>query len=101
MYWPLAVIDPAPELASPPETDHTTAAGPPLFSMAENCSTGVPDEFVALQPVQFVSLVEVPGEMEKVPFDAPETIPAPHPASATRAGIDAKAMTRSGQSWPE
>jgi hypothetical protein len=86
---------PAPLFTSPPLTFQVTVAAPPLASVAENCSTDAPDELVALQPVQLVSIDAVPGVMEKVPFDGlAATIPPPHPASKQSAGIIAKASTR-------
>ena len=77
---------PGPALASPPETDQLTLAEPPPESVARKCSTAAPEELVALQPVQLVSMAAVPGETEKVPFDeTPDTAP-PHPASTNKAG---------------
>lgn len=78
-------MEPAPELASPPETVQVTVAAPPL-SVAVNCSTGELEEFVALQPVQLVSMVPVPGEMENSPFDPPADAEPPQPARANTVG---------------
>ena len=82
MYWPL--VDGARLRCWRPRRSpvHVTLAAPPLASVAENCSTAVPDELVALQPVQLVSIVAVPGEIENVPFEElAATPPPPHPAS--------------------
>lgn len=98
MYCPLEVIVPAPELASPPETDQVTEAAPPLLSVAENCSTTAPEEVAALQPVQLVSIESVVGEMENVPFDVVvEATPPPQPASTRNVGSAAIASIRAGQ----
>ena len=98
VYWPFAEIDPALELASPPETLQLTPAVPPELRVAVNCSTAVPDELVELQLVQFVSMVEVVGVMEKVPFEAvPElTEPPPQPATRRMMGSAVNATTRAG-----
>ena len=61
---------PGPLLASPPETDQATDAGPPAVSEALNCSTAVPCLLVPLQPVQLVSIVVVPGDRLKVALEA-------------------------------
>jgi hypothetical protein len=77
------LIEPAPVLASPPETLQVTAAGPPLASVAENCSTALPLEPVALQPVQLVSMKLMPGAMVNVPLAGLAlTVLVPHPAKA-------------------
>jgi hypothetical protein len=91
VYWPLADIDPAPELASPPETDHETVAAPPPASVAENCSIAVPEVFVVLQPVQLVSIATVPGVIENVPFE--ELLePAAPPTQPVKTSADARAQ---------
>ena len=100
MYWPLVVMDPGPELVSPPETAQVTLAAPPPESMAENCSTAVPDAFVALQPVQLVSIEVVEGERENVPFDdvpVEATVPPPQPATTKTVGKIAAAKMRAVQ----
>ena len=56
---------PAPLFASPPLTFQVTAAAPPPESVAENCSTAEPEELVALQPVQFVSIERRSGSQRK------------------------------------
>ena len=86
VYWPVEEMEPAPELASPPETVQVTVAAPPLLRVAVNCSTGELEEFVALQPVQFVSIVPVPGVMENSPFEAALAAEPPQPASANTVG---------------
>ena len=98
MYWPLELMVPAPEFASPPETVQVTLAAPPAFSVAENCSTAVPEEFVVLQPVQFVSRVAVPGEIENSLLEEPpEAVEPPQPARMNSAGNMAIATMRAGQ----
>lgn len=98
MYWPLEVIVPAPELASPPETDQVTTAAPPLLSVAENCSIAAPADVAALQPVQLVSIETVVGEIENVPFDVVvEEVPPPQPASRTNVGSAEIARMRAGR----
>lgn len=100
MYWPLVEMEPGPELVSPPETAHVTLAAPPPESIAENCSTGVPEAFVALQPVQLVSIEVVEGERENVPLeDVPveATVPPPQPATTKTVGKIAAAKMRAGQ----
>jgi hypothetical protein len=93
VYWPLAAIVPAPELASPPLTDQFTLAAPPLASVAVNCSTAVP-ELVALHPVQFVSMVPAGVEMEKLEFEElAAVVPVLHPASASIA-VNVAAVNR-------
>src|SRR5580658_3364411 len=78
-------MEPGPPLASPPETDHVTAAASPFGSLAENCSTDAPLEFVVLQPVQLVSMEPVPGAIEKLPLDGAAVTPPPaQPATAKR-----------------
>jgi hypothetical protein len=85
-------------LPSPPLTDHVTGAGPPLLSVAVNCSTDAPFEFVALQPVQFVSMVSVPGEMEKLELlESAVTGPAVQPASMSNAGAASIASALKGR----
>ena len=96
MYWPLDVMVPGPALASPPETAHVTLAAPPPESVAESCSTGVPEELELLQPVQLVSIVAVVGETEKVPLEEPPVVvtPPPQPARTSRAGAANAAKLR-------
>ncbi len=78
-------IVPWPLLGSPPEADHVTAAAPPPeFMVAENCSTGLPDEFFPLHPTQLVSILVEPGEMLKVPLVVPAIVVPPHPANTRR-----------------
>lgn len=98
VYCPLVVIDPAFVFASPPETVQFTLAAPPEASVAVNCSTAVPEVLVVLQPVQLVSMVEVEGEMEKVPFDEVpvEATPPPQPAMTSKVGKQAIAKMRAG-----
>lgn len=96
MYWPVVVMEPGPALASPPETDQVTLAAPPPDNVAENCATGAPEEFDVLQPVQLVSIVAVPGEMEIVLFDELFTDPPPQPASTNRIGKEKPASIRAG-----
>lgn len=84
---------PGPELASPPETVQFTPAAPPL-RVAENCSTDPPDELVALQPVQLVSMVPVPGEIERPPLEELPADAPPHPARTASAGNIVLANTR-------
>jgi hypothetical protein len=89
---------PGPLLASPPETDHTTDAGPPLASEAVNCSTDVPCLLVALQPVQLVSIVPVPGDKLKVALEGSAVTPPPaQPATARSMGGKSIAASRSGR----
>jgi len=88
-------MEPGPALASPPETDQVTPAEMPAC-VAENCSTGAPEEFVVLQPVQLVSMVAVPGEMEIVLFDELFTEPPPQPASTNKIGKKEPASIRVG-----
>ena len=100
MYWPLVEMEPGPELVSPPETVQVTLAAPPPERMAENCSTGVPEAFVALQPVQLVSIAVVGGERENVPLDelpVEATVPPPQPAASRRVGSVVIARNRTGQ----
>jgi hypothetical protein len=55
----------------------------------------VPDELVALQPVQLVSIAAIPGMIEIVPFEElATTLPPEHPASPHNAGIAAIASSR-------
>jgi hypothetical protein len=64
-------------------------------SVAVNCSTATPDELVALQPVQLVSIAPVPGVIETVPLDElAAALPPEHPASTHNAGIAAIARSR-------
>jgi hypothetical protein len=97
VYCPLLLIDPAPALGSPPLTDQETEAAPPPLNVAENCSTAWPALLVVLQPVQLVSMVAVPGEIEKVPFDDDPDADPPQPASSTKIGTAPAASTRAGQ----
>jgi len=91
------VIVPFPVLASPPEMVQLTAAAPPEFNVAENCSMGTPEEFVVLQPVQLVSMVAVPGETENELFDElVDATPPPQPASMKSTGRPAMARARTG-----
>ena len=77
-------------MPSPPVTFQVTFAAPPPVSVAENCSTEAPLELVALQPVQLVSMVEVPGEMAKVPFEeVMVAVPPPQPAIRIKTGMAA------------
>jgi hypothetical protein len=86
---------PAPELASPPLTDQFTLAAPPLVSVAVNCSTAVP-EVVALQPVQFVSILPAAEEMEKLEFEELAAVmPVLHPARTSTTGNADVASRRS------
>src|ERR1035441_1917766 len=86
---------PGPLLASPPVTFHVTLAAPPAVSVAVNCSTEEPDALVALQPVQLVSMLPVPGAIVKVPFDGlAVTPPPPQPARITSAGTRAMVSAR-------
>src|SRR5208282_6293418 len=86
---------PAPEFASPPETVHFTLAAPSP-SVAENCSANPPDVVLMLHPVQLVSMVAVPGEMERLPLEeTPFNVP-PQPARTTSAGNIALANIRPG-----
>jgi hypothetical protein len=62
--------------------------------VAENCSTADPYELVPLHPVQLVSMVTLPGEMDKLPPDPP-AVPPPQPASASNGGTSARARARS------
>jgi hypothetical protein len=89
---------PAPLFASPPLTVHVTFAAPPPASVAVNCSTDAPFALVALQPVQLVSMVTVPGLIENVPFDglAVTLPPLPQPAAASARGTSAIASPRNG-----
>ncbi len=88
---------PGPEFASPPETDQVTLAAPPPERVAENCSKVAPEESVALQPVQLVSMAAVPGKTEKGLLDEAVDGDPPQPASANRAGSAAIASVRAGQ----
>jgi hypothetical protein len=89
-------MEPGPELASPPESAQVTLAALPPESVAENCSTAVPVVPVALQPVQLVSIVGVPGEIENVPFEELPDTPPPQPASANKVGKKEIARIRAG-----
>jgi hypothetical protein len=54
-----------------------------------------PEELVALQPVQLVSMVEVPGKMEKVPLEELMVVlPPPQPVTRMNTGIAAMDRTR-------
>ena len=91
---------PRPLFVSPPEeVDHVTATAAPVPVVAENCSTALPDEFFALQPTQFVSMLTVPGAMVNAPLDAPFDVPPtgmapPQPASTSARGNTAAAHSR-------
>jgi|SRR5580658_10135129 hypothetical protein len=86
---------PAPVFASPPITLQVTAAASPSASVAANCSTGVPLELVALQPVQLVSIAPVPGLIVKDPLlGFALTVPALHPAMAMIAGAASRSANR-------
>ena len=88
---------PRPLLASPPaDMDHVTVAAPPDTSVAENCSTAPPDELLALQPAQLVSMLTEPGVMLKVPLDALllAIVPPPQPASKSSNGNAAVTNSR-------
>jgi hypothetical protein len=100
VYWPLVVIVPGPEFASPPVTAHVTLAAPPPVSEAVNCSTGVPAELVELQPVQLVSIAGVLGATENVPLDEVVVVvdPLTQPVRTSTAGSKLTANTRAGQS---
>ena len=76
---------PGPELASPPETVQFTPAAPPL-SVAVNCSTSPPDVVLMLHPAQLVSMVAVPGEMERLSLEETLLNVPPQPARTTSAG---------------
>jgi hypothetical protein len=93
LYWPLELIVPGPEIASPPETDQFTLAAP-LPRVAENCSIVSPDELLALQPVQFVSRVAVPGETFRLPLEEMPATSPPQPAMAKSTGNRTLARTR-------
>jgi hypothetical protein len=62
--------------------------------VAENCSTAAPELLVALQPVQLVSTVAVPGETENVPFEEVPDADPPQPASTTKIGRAPAASNR-------
>jgi hypothetical protein len=78
--------------------DHVTAAALPEVRVAENCSTAVPAEFLALQPTQFVSMLTEPGAMANVPLDTlaelVATLPPPQPAIMHNIGRTAAARIR-------
>jgi hypothetical protein len=96
VYWPLLEMDPAPALASPPLTLQLTDAAPPPLSVAVNCSIVWPVVLlVALQPVQLVSTVAAPGEMEKVLFEELFADP-PQPESRMKIGTAPAANIRPG-----
>jgi len=62
-----------------------------------NCSTAEPELLVALQPVQLVSMVAVPGEIENVLFEeVVDGVPPPQPASTIKAGRPANTRNREG-----
>src|ERR1700677_3225551 len=88
---------PGPLLASPPETDQMTGAGPPPVSEALNCSTDAPWLLVALQPVQLVSIAPVPGDKLNVALEGSAVTPPPaQPATAKTMGGKSIAASRSG-----
>jgi hypothetical protein len=92
VYWPFASMLPAPVLGL---TAQLMLAEPPLFSVAVNCSMGVPEEFLALQPVQLVSTVDVPGETANVLFEELlDAKPPPQPADKSTRGRTAIAKAR-------
>jgi hypothetical protein len=65
-----------------------TLADPPPERPAVNCSV-VPDELLALQPVQLVSMELANGATEKAAFEEPAvTSPLPHPAANSSAGAN-------------
>jgi hypothetical protein len=73
-------------------TDQVTV--PPLpETVAENCSTAPPDEFVPLHPVQLVSMATEPGVIDKLPLP-PEAPPPPQPAINSAAGTVPSASAR-------
>lgn len=88
---------PGPLTGSPPETDQATGAAPPPIRVAVNCSTELPPELAALQPVQLVSINPAPGAMEKVEFEgfAATRLP-PQPARTSKTETARRATTRSG-----
>jgi hypothetical protein len=93
---------PGPLFASPPLTDQVTLAAPPPVSVALNCSTDAPEELVALQPVQFVSIAVVPGVIAKMPFDGfADTPPLVQPAASSSAGARIIASARSRVPVPD
>jgi hypothetical protein len=97
VYWPLALIVPGPEFASPPETAQVTEAAPPPLSVAVNCSKA-PELELALHPVQLVSMETVPGDTESVPPPPPPPEAAPpQPARRTTTGTAAAASARGCQ----
>jgi hypothetical protein len=80
-YKPLEVMLPGFPL-SPPEADHFTIAGAPLFEVAVNC-TGV-----------LVEVVIELGEMLKDPFEDPpgaNALELPQPARTTRNAMESAA----------
>jgi hypothetical protein len=98
VYCPLDEILPGPLFASPPDTDHVTAAGPPPVKVAVNCSTDLPCALVTLHPVQFVSIEFVLGEMEKAALlGSAATCPALQPAAAANIGVRSNATALAGQ----
>jgi len=95
VYWPLVgSMDPAPVLGL---TAQFTVAAPPLLNVAVNCSTAEPELFVALQPVQLVSMASVPGEIENVLLEElVDGVPPPQPTNRIRAGRPIIARSRDG-----
>lgn len=92
MYWPLEEMVPAPLLASPPLTDQVTGAAAPFACAAKNCSTALPEESVALQPVQLVSMDAVEGERLRPPLAGEALLP--QPATSSIAGAAAQKSAR-------
>jgi hypothetical protein len=84
-------------LVSPPETLQVTEAAPPELSVAVNCSAAAPLAALALQPVQLVSKLAVPGAMAKTPVEGLAlTPPEPQPASTKTMGAAKAARRASG-----
>jgi hypothetical protein len=96
VYWPVDETVPAPELASPPETDHVTLGAAPLESEAVNCSTEAFEELFELQPVQLVSIAAAPGVTDRVPPEEFMDEPEVQPASRIMAGKAPSASMRTG-----
>lgn len=89
---------PRPLLLSPPaEADQVTAAVPPPVKVAENCSTALPEEFLALHPTQLVSIAAVPGAILNVLFELPFAM-RPLPPQPARMNSERKAITAKSRS---